>query len=56
MPTGINRIDADLSPARSGDGTGSTNVDIAIIDSGIDLDHSDLNVYHQKSFVSNSYF
>jgi subtilisin family serine protease len=52
MPTGINRIDADLSPARSGDGSGSINIDIAIIDSGIDLDHSDLNVYHQKTFVS----
>ncbi|MDR4491479.1 MAG: S8 family serine peptidase [Candidatus Nitrosocosmicus sp.] len=56
IPTGINRIDADQSSAKSGDGSGTTNADIAIIDSGIDLDHSDLNVYHQKSFVSNSLF
>jgi len=52
LPTGINRIDADLSPAHSGDGTGSVNVDIAIIDTGIDLSHPDLNVYVQKTFVS----
>ncbi|WP_172602102.1 S8 family peptidase [Candidatus Nitrosocosmicus franklandus] len=54
MPTGINRIDADQSYTKSGDGTGSVNVDIAILDTGIDLDHPDLNVYHQKSFVSSS--
>jgi subtilisin len=52
LPTGINRVDADLSPARSGDGTGSVNVDIAILDTGIDLSHPDLNVYVQKTFVS----
>jgi subtilisin family serine protease len=53
LPTGINRIDADLSPARSGDGSGSNvNVDIAILDTGIDLSHPDLNVYVQKTFVS----
>jgi subtilisin len=52
LPTGINRVDADLSPARSGDGSGSVNVDIAIIDTGIDLSHPDLNVYVQKTFVS----
>lgn len=51
MPTGINRIDADLSSTKSGDGSGSVDVDIAIIDTGIDLDHPDLNVYKQKSFV-----
>jgi subtilisin family serine protease len=52
LPTGINRVDVDLSRARSGDGTGSVNVDIAIIDTGIDLSHPDLNVYVQKTFVS----
>src|SRR5918911_1165407 len=34
LPTGINRVDADLSPTHSGDGTGSVNADIAIIDTG----------------------
>src|SRR5919197_702895 len=42
LPTGIDRVDADLSPARSGDGTGSVNADIAILDTGIDLSHPDL--------------
>jgi subtilisin len=52
LPTGINRVDADLSPARSGDGTGSVNADIAILDTGIDFSHRDLNIYAQKTFVS----
>ena len=54
LPTGINRIDGDLSSTRSGNGAGSVNVDIAILDTGIDLKHSDLNIYHQKSFVTSS--
>ena len=52
LPTGINRVDADLSSAKSGDGSGSVDVDIAIIDSGIDLDHPDLNVFRQQSFIT----
>jgi subtilisin family serine protease len=44
LPTGIDRIDGDLSSALSGDGTGTTDVDIAIVDTGIDLTHPDLNV------------
>lgn len=52
MPTGINRVDADMSSAKSGNGNGIVDIDIAILDSGIDLKHSDLNVYHQKSFVT----
>lgn len=51
LPTGINRIDADLSSAASGNGLGSVNVDIAIIDTGIDLKHPDLNVYKNVSYV-----
>jgi subtilisin family serine protease len=52
VPTGINRVDADMSSAKSGNGNGIVDIDIAILDSGIDLKHSDLNVYHQKSFVT----
>jgi subtilisin len=52
LPKGINRIDGDLSYTRSGNGGGSVNADIAILDSGIDTRHSDLYVYHQKTFVS----
>jgi subtilisin len=46
VPTGINRVDADLSPTAAIDGTDQrVNVDVAIIDTGIDLDHPDLNVH-----------
>ena len=52
LPTGINRVDGDLSSTKSGDGKGSVDVDIAILDTGIDLSHPDLNVYRQVTFVS----
>src|SRR5215467_4683928 len=52
LPTGINRVDGDLSPTKSGDGSGAVNVDIGILDTGIDLSHPDLNVYKQVTFVS----
>ena len=45
VPTGINRIDGEASRAVSGDGAGVTNVDVAVIDTGIDVDHPDLSVY-----------
>jgi subtilisin family serine protease len=45
-PTGINRADAELSPTAKINGVDErVNVDVAIIDTGIDLDHPDLNVY-----------
>jgi hypothetical protein len=52
LPTGINRVDGDLSSTKSGDGTGSVNSDIGILDTGIDLNHPDLNIYRQVTFVS----
>jgi len=52
LPTGIDRVDADLSSTKSGDGSGTVNVDIAILDTGIDLSHPDLNIYSQVTFVS----
>jgi len=48
--TGIDRIDADLSAARSGDKVGSVDADIAIIDSGVNR-HPDLNVIRCWSFL-----
>ncbi len=51
LPRGINRVDADLSSAISGNHAGKVNVDIAIIDTGIQLIHQDLYVYKQVSFV-----
>jgi subtilisin len=50
LPTGIDRADAELSPTAAIDGTdGRVNVDVAVIDSGVDLDHPDLNVHAQKN-------
>ncbi len=43
-PTGIDRIDGEQSSTASGDGSGSVGVDVAVIDTGIDVDHPDLNV------------
>jgi len=44
LPTGTDRIEGDMSTTRSGDGTGAVDVDVAVIDTGIDLAHPDLNV------------
>jgi subtilisin len=43
MPRGIDRIDADLSSTASGDGGGDVDVNVAVLDTGVDLDHPDLN-------------
>ncbi|MEU6432003.1 S8 family serine peptidase [Microbispora sp. NPDC046973] len=46
LPTGINRADAELSSTANINGADDrVNVDVAVIDTGIDLDHPDLNVY-----------
>ena len=45
LPTGVNRIDGELSTTANINGVDErVNVDVAIIDSGVDLDHPDLNV------------
>lgn len=45
LPTGINRIDADKSSAALINGVDErVDVDVAVIDGGVDLDHPDLNV------------
>ena len=46
LPTGIDRVDAELSPTAAIDGVDTrVNVDVAVIDTGIDFTHPDLNVY-----------
>jgi subtilisin len=40
----ITRIGGDQSSTRSGDGRGSVPINVAVIDTGIDTDHPDLNV------------
>jgi subtilisin family serine protease len=52
LPTGIDRIDGELSSTVSGNGSGEVDVDIAVIDTGIDLDHPDLNAYNGTNCVS----
>jgi subtilisin len=44
LPTGVDRIEADNSSTLAGNGSGSVNVPVAIIDTGIDTTHPDLNV------------
>ena len=45
LPTGVDRVDADLSPAAQINGRDErVDADIAIIDTGIQADHPDLNV------------
>lgn len=45
LPTGIDRIQGDASSQLSGNGSGSvSSVAVAIIDTGIDPDHPELNV------------
>ena len=45
-PTGINRADADISPTAKINGVDErVNVDVAVIDTGVDLTHPDINVY-----------
>lgn len=46
MPTGINRVDADLSPTAKINGVDErVDVDVAVIDTGVNMTHPDLNVY-----------
>lgn len=50
LPTGVNRVDADLdtNSVDAGNGSGAVGVDIAILDSGIYTKHPDLNVVGGK--------
>jgi len=45
-PTGVDRAQADVSPTAAIDGTDQrVDADVAVIDTGVDLDHPDLNVH-----------
>ncbi|MBI1325758.1 S8 family serine peptidase [bacterium] len=54
VPWGIARIGAQRSTAAAGNGSGDVNVDVAIIDTGIDLSHPDLNVAGGQNFSGGS--
>lgn len=52
LPWGVDRIDADLSSTKAGDGQGAvTNVRAYIIDTGIDTKHRDLYVVQHVNFA-----
>jgi len=56
LPTGVDRIGADMNFFAHIDGVDvlddRVDVDIAVIDTGIDLDHPDLNVFRNESFTN----
>jgi subtilisin family serine protease len=52
LPTGVDRIDGELSSTVSGDGGGSVPVNVAVVDTGIDLTHPDLNVVGGRNCAS----
>ena len=52
LPWGIDRVDADQSSTKAGDGLGAvSNVNAYVIDSGIYRTHTDLNVVKHVNFV-----
>lgn len=52
LPAGVDRIEADLNSTAKIDGIDErVDVDIAILDTGVDLDHPDLNVYRSTECV-----
>jgi subtilisin len=52
IPTNIIRVDGEQSFGLVNAHSKFVNADIAILDTGIDLDHEDLNVYHERSFIA----
>ena len=49
LPTGVNRIQGDASSTISGNGSGTVGTAVAVIDTGIDTSHPDLNVVGGKN-------
>ena len=52
LPTGIDRVEADESSQNAGNGGGTVNADVAILDTGIYKKHSDLNISGGHSCTS----
>lgn len=52
LPWGIDRIDADLSSTQAGNGSGAvTNVNVYVIDTGVDQGHADINTVAHVNFA-----
>lgn len=56
LPEGVNRIDADLTATAASNGAVPANVDVAVLDTGIDTEHTDLNVVGGANFVGGTSF
>jgi len=53
IPTGIDRVDIDLNNTAKIDGIDErVDVDVAILDTGIDANHPDLNVFMGQNFAN----
>src|SRR5262249_40298001 len=53
LPWGINAIDADISSTLAGNGSGAvSNVNVYVIDTGVDMNHADLNVVGFVNFAN----
>jgi subtilisin family serine protease len=50
IPTGVDRIEADESSTIAGNGSGSVGVKVAVLDTGIQSSHPDLNVVGGRNF------
>jgi subtilisin family serine protease len=55
LPTGIDRVDGELSSTRSNDGSGAVDVDVAVIDTGVGP-NPDVNVVGGTNCVGGSGF
>lgn len=55
LPAGIDRIDADRGSVRAGDGRGSVVGNTAVLDTGIDASHPDLNVVGGVNCTNDKY-
>jgi aqualysin 1 len=52
IPWGITKVGADVSSTKAGNGSGAiTNVNVYVIDSGVDTAHPDLNVVNHVNFA-----
>jgi subtilisin family serine protease len=53
ISNGVRRIDGDESSTQSGDGMGAVNLNVAVIDDGMDATHPDLNVVGTTNCLKN---
>ncbi len=56
LPTGVDRVNADKNAlAAIGSDGGNVDVDVAVIDTGVDLDHPDLNIFRSINYAKGKY-